>query len=61
MLVVHACACVALDLHCGAVTRNKIVPPSFIGTREGVKNKPTGGEDDKPSGRQEEGSLRSLL
>lgn len=40
--MVHACACVALDLHHGAVTRNKTVPPSFIETREGVKNKPRG-------------------
>lgn len=41
--MVHACARVALDLLHGAVTRDKIVPPSFIETREGAKNKPRGG------------------
>lgn len=39
---------------------NKMVPPSFIGTREGVKNKPRWGND-RPSGREEEANSVSLL
>lgn len=51
MLVVYVCVCVVFDFYCGVVICNKIVLFSFIGIREGVKNKLIGGEDDKLLGR----------